>query len=160
MRAASRTGYPESENLLLRSSSLGRRRLNSAVWPRELRLPSPDGSRTIWFTSTSAASRLNRGSTSCISTPPRYRDVDETRDWSRLPISKMINFRIGDDTIRVISHARKREVCKFIFHSNEHCEHFNRQARSPRTKAIEHSRERKGSSQVDVLGRQVELLPH
>jgi hypothetical protein len=40
-----RTGYPESENLLLRSSSLGHRKLNFAVRPRELRLPSPDGSR-------------------------------------------------------------------------------------------------------------------
>jgi hypothetical protein len=61
-----RTGYPESENLLLRSSSLGHR-LNCSVCGLALGAPAsiPRRFATIWFTSVSAASRLNRGSASC-----------------------------------------------------------------------------------------------
>jgi hypothetical protein len=61
-----RTGYPESENLLLRSPSLGHR-LNCGVCGLASGAPVfiPRRFATIWFTSVSAASRLNRGSASC-----------------------------------------------------------------------------------------------
>ena len=80
----SRTGYPESENSLLRSSSLGHR-LNCSVCGLASGAPVfiPRRFATIWFTSVSAASQPNRGSAFLLGTSPRYCDVDGTRDWSR-----------------------------------------------------------------------------
>jgi hypothetical protein len=84
-------GYPESENSLLRSSSLGHRNW-LAVRPRELRLPSPDGLHSIWFTNVSAVSLVESRINLLHCTLPRYCNVDETRDWFRLSNSKAINF--------------------------------------------------------------------
>jgi hypothetical protein len=84
-------GYPESENSLLRSSSLGHRNW-LAVGPQELRLPSPDGLHSIWFTSASAVSLVESRINLLHCTLPRYCNVDETRDWSRLSNSEAINF--------------------------------------------------------------------
>lgn len=66
LRAARALVIPESENSLPRSSSLGRR-LNCSVCGLASGAPVfiPRRFATIWFTSVSAASRLNRGSTSC-----------------------------------------------------------------------------------------------
>src|SRR6478752_118081 len=55
----------------------------------------------------SAESRINL----LLGTPPRYCDVDGTRDWSRLSKSKRISFRLGDDNIRKHFPARKRVIC-------------------------------------------------
>jgi hypothetical protein len=44
----------------------------------------------------SAESRINL----LHGTSPRYCDVDETRDWSRLSNTKMINSRIGEGQYR------------------------------------------------------------
>jgi hypothetical protein len=55
----------------------------------------------------SAESRINL----LLGTPPRYCDVDGTRDWSRLSNTKTINFRVGDDSIGRDSRARKRAIC-------------------------------------------------
>src|SRR3954471_97404 len=52
----------------------------------------------------SAESRINL----LLGTPPRYCDVDETRDWSRLSKSKRISFRLGADNIRNGFRRRKR----------------------------------------------------
>jgi hypothetical protein len=54
----------------------------------------------------SAESRINL----LLGTLPRYCSVDGTRDWSRLSNTKTINFRVGDDTIGIISRARKRGI--------------------------------------------------
>jgi hypothetical protein len=61
-----RTGYPESENLLPSSSSIGHR-LNCSVCGLASGAPAsiPGWFAAIQFTSVSTASRLNRGSTSC-----------------------------------------------------------------------------------------------
>jgi hypothetical protein len=61
----------------------------------------------------SAESRINL----LLGTPPRYCDVDGTRDWSRLSKSKMINFRFGDDNIGKDFRARKRVI---VIHLREH----------------------------------------
>jgi 23S rRNA-intervening sequence protein len=59
-----------------------------AVWPRELRLPSPDGSRAIWFTNASAASPAESRINLLHGTSRRHCNVDKTRDWSRQSNSK------------------------------------------------------------------------
>jgi len=106
-----RTGYPESGNWLPRSSSVGHRLTEAfAVWPWELRLPSPDGSRAVWFTSAGAASRLNRGSTSCTA----HRGA--TAAWTRHAIGLVnpsrarsaLGLRIAN--IRISTRARKHDV--------------------------------------------------
>ena len=55
----------------------------------------------------SAESRINL----LLGTPPRYCDVDGTRDWSRLSNTKTINSRVGDDSIGRDFRARKRAIC-------------------------------------------------
>src|ERR687897_3373740 len=64
MRAVRRTGYPESESLLLRSSSVGRRQIFIGGLASGAPASIPRWLAAFWFTSTSAASRLNRGSAS------------------------------------------------------------------------------------------------
>ena len=44
-----------------------------------------------------------------LCTPPRYCDVDGTRDWSRLSKQKTINSQLGDDSIWSDSQTRKRQ---------------------------------------------------
>jgi hypothetical protein len=61
----------------------------------------------------SAESRINL----LLGTPPRYCDVDGTRDWSRLSKSKMINFRFGEHNIGKGLRARKRVI---VIHLREH----------------------------------------
>ena len=63
----------------------------------------------------SAESRINL----LLGTPPRYCDVDGTRDWSRLSNTKTINFRVGDDSIGKDFRVRKRGIsypqrCTFL----------------------------------------------
>jgi hypothetical protein len=53
----------------------------------------------------SAESRINL----LHGTSPRYCDVDETRDWSRLSNTKMINSHVGDDIIGTETQTRKRQ---------------------------------------------------
>ena len=55
----------------------------------------------------SAESRINL----LLGTPPRYCDVDGTRDWSRLSNTKTINSRVGDDSIKRDFRERKRGIC-------------------------------------------------
>jgi hypothetical protein len=55
----------------------------------------------------SAESRINL----LLGTPPRYCDVDGTRDWSRLSKSKRISFRLGAHSIGNDFRARKRLIC-------------------------------------------------
>ena len=55
----------------------------------------------------SVESRINL----LLGTPPRYCDVDGTRDWSRLSNTKTINSRVGDDSIGRDFRARKRAIC-------------------------------------------------
>ena len=55
----------------------------------------------------SVESRINL----LLGTPPRYCDVDGTRDWSRLSNTKTINSRVGDDSIGRDFRARKRGIC-------------------------------------------------
>ena len=54
-----------------------------AVWPWELRLPSPDGSRAVWFASASAASPAESRINLLHGTPRRHYGVGEARDWPR-----------------------------------------------------------------------------
>jgi hypothetical protein len=61
----------------------------------------------------SAESRINL----LLGTPLRYRDVDETRDWSRLSDMKTINFHIGDDNIGREHRERKRVT---VIHLGQH----------------------------------------
>jgi hypothetical protein len=109
MRAVRRTGYPESENLLLRSSSVGRRQLFIGGLASGAPASIPRWLAAFWFTSTSAASRLNRGSASYSA---RRR---ATATWTGraiglvFPNSKTINSRLGDDSIWSDAQTRKRE---------------------------------------------------
>jgi hypothetical protein len=61
----------------------------------------------------SAESRINL----LLGTPPRYCDVDETRDWSRLADRKTINFAIGEHNIGNGVRERKRVP---VIHLGQH----------------------------------------
>jgi hypothetical protein len=65
----------------------------------------------------SAESRINL----LLGTSPRYCDVDETRDWSRLSNAKTIYSRIGEDNIGNPQRTRKRVS---VIHLRKHREHF------------------------------------
>jgi len=66
----------------------------------------------------SAESRINL----LLGTPPRYCDVDGTRDWSRLSKRKTINFQLGEDSIGSGTRTRKRQ---FFIPSRAHFSHFH-----------------------------------
>jgi hypothetical protein len=124
-RAARRTGYPESENLLLRSSSLGHRQLKR--WRHGLESsgfhPQMACGHLVhqYERCKSAESRINL----LHGTSPRYCDVDETRDWSRLSKSKMINFQLGDDIIGASTRARKRRRLGEMLSPAMHISHIS-----------------------------------
>jgi hypothetical protein len=61
----------------------------------------------------SAESRINL----LLGTPPRYCDVDGTRDWSRLSNAKTIHFRVGEDNIGSELQTRKRVS---VIHLRQH----------------------------------------
>jgi hypothetical protein len=122
--AAPRTGYPESENSLLRSSSLGHR-LNCGVCGLASGAPVfiPRRFATIWFTSVSAASRLNRGSASCSA----HRRA--TAMWTGHAIglvSPIENDQFSNWRRQYKERFSSAQGGIFVIPSRAHCSHFHR----------------------------------